>query len=345
MYVSPAPYTTGKGTDAASSCNTKEFKDLENTLLNVPSFDVIQTNIADHELLMMTTMLSHITINLEHAPKIYLLERTIFVKAKILSDYECVSYDVSSGSGDTAVENAIAIIKQGLEASNCTMTCNCDSHKALIDPAVDASFKSLLSSLQELDCREALKDQSGTQVMSDLFNFVMARSNLSCHAFKEGERIRLFNARPDFIAKLKGTKIPSVVATGEIESSPYAQMVVASLGHISSPFTKYMLGMTISKSRHGNLFFFEKDMEEKEQEGISFCGPIRMRSLSTDTYNLCALEGLKEFTNKMACVIGFILKNLRKVEVPEFEVPEFEQRRRKRSPVASTSIIKSPKLH
>ena len=65
----------------------------------------------------------------------------------------------------------------------------------------------------------------------------------------DGDTVNLYNARPDCIAKLQ--PIPSVIPVGEVESSPFMQMVVASLGQIA---TDYMLGVILTKAKTMQIF-------------------------------------------------------------------------------------------
>ncbi len=70
----------------------------------------------------------------------------------------------------------------------------------------------------------------------------------------------LLNATPDFVIS-KDSNQASVV--GEIESSPYIQMLVAGLGHISEPFVKYTLGIVISKDCTVAMYLIENDLSIK----------------------------------------------------------------------------------
>ena len=60
----------------------------------------------------------------------------------------------------------------------------------------------------------------------------------------EKNEVKLINATPDFVMKSgKEDGSSEILSVGEIESSPYVQMITASLGHISTPFIKYLLGI------------------------------------------------------------------------------------------------------
>ena len=61
------------------------------------------------------------------------------------------------------------------------------------------------------------------------------------------EHIKKVNARPHFI--LQGNHSVRVIDVGEVESSPFVQMVTAGLGHISSPLMKFLLGMCLKERK------------------------------------------------------------------------------------------------
>lgn len=70
-----------------------------------------------------------------------------------------------------------------------------------------------------------------------------------------------------------------VVAVGEMESSPYAQKVVASLGHLVPPGCQHMLGITLSKSKFGQFYLLEKQSTQLGE----FAGPVKMMNVTTAT--------------------------------------------------------------
>lgn len=77
------------------------------------------------------------------------------------------------------------------------------------------------------------------------------QTSFAMYDAKKGE-IKLYNSTPDFVVAAHEGRI---LAVGEIESSPFVQMIVAGLGRVADPHMKYMLGITVSKTKAIELYF------------------------------------------------------------------------------------------
>ena len=130
----------------------------------------------------------------------------------------------------------------------------------------------MLQQLQKLDVREKLKDQSGAHCMTVVINFLLKRQQfrmqcfakeaclqVSCLKYNDCDNtLEIWDAQPDFI--ITGDH---AIAVGEVESSPFVQMIVAALGHISHPLMRFLLGICLLKSRNVELYFIESSLKKK----------------------------------------------------------------------------------
>ena len=122
------------------------------------------------------------------------------------------------------------------------------------------------------------------------------------------------------------------MAVGEVESSQFTQMVLATLGHLSEPGSDYMLGITLSKSKHAQLYLFHKGSKAKVKNNSVLIGPTKMTPLSTKLYDLKNTEGLQNFMNNMTSAFAFtcIAENMQS-KVQQVPLQTFLRSSRKRS--------------
>lgn len=113
--------------------------------------------------------------------------------------------------------------------------------------------------------------------------------------------VKLYNSRPDFI----GLGKHSTVAVGEMESSPFTQMVVASLGHTM----RYMLGVTLSKRRTVQLYWIDKNVDMKFFDDSDYYSPVRIATLTTSSLDITNSNNLEELLNYVVKAVIFIEKN------------------------------------
>ena len=99
----------------------------------------------------------------------------------------------------------------------------------------------------------------------------------------EKNKVKLLNTTPDFVIKSStpDDDTTPVLSVGEIESSPYVQMITASLGHISTPFIKYLLGMCVSKEKIVNLYLIHNKLGLKVHTDEAYVGDIEIKALTT----------------------------------------------------------------
>ena len=175
---------------------------------------------------------------------------------------------------DIDLEECVSIIEAKCRDLR-ELKCQCKAHQRLkVLNDQEMRFETLLGQLQCLDVRKKLKDQSGAHTITEILSFLadkhgwrsrcMTKSatlQTSCalYDFKNND-LKLYNSTPDFVLADTQSK---VLAVGEIESSPFVQMMVAGIGHIADPLMKYMLGVCVSKERCIDLYFIEKDIDIK----------------------------------------------------------------------------------
>ena len=120
---------------------------------------------------MMAMMLSHVTIDIVHGHSIYLHEQVLAMQA-------CIMQGEDIPLEPTSIESLIGVVKSTLEERRQMISCTCKAHNTM-NTSIGTNFSNLLSSRHELDFKVNFHDQSGRQIISDLFNFVMKRANLN----------------------------------------------------------------------------------------------------------------------------------------------------------------------
>ena len=226
--------------------------------------------------------------------------------------------------------------------------CTCKAHVKYYDlkkqkgslSRENFQFYILLGQLQQFDISKELKDQTGAQMIVDLYNFITSRVTpivdtlmyckathlqTSCVVYDmEKGTTNLYNATPDFMAKLESKP----VAVGEIEPSMFTQMVVAALGQLSNPLVKYSMGVVISHSRAVDLYWIVKEPTIVMQTGEEYCGPVKFKKMSSASYNITNKEQLEVFLKKLIKGINFIGKDYdsRVGEEEEEVIPRISER-------------------
>lgn len=318
------PYTTGENTKAASSFKDQEFKVFESMVLKVPSFEDIKSEISftDEDLEVIGTMLHHVTVLFDDGSRKFILENNAIVLASKIdavmnkSVVECV--ELLKGVPDE-VPDCTCMAHEKVES----ILANDDSDDAQLE------FALALCALQEFDITKPVKDQAGSQAIVVLFNmalrsarikqrFYIKSANLesSCLLMKSSSKdIQTLNSRPDFICR---SSLGSTLALGEIESSPYSQLIVACLGHTAVPGNDMMLGITMSKRRDVHLYWIQRQREQKMVNTFgTFLGPVEFRPLTLDSFSLGSTSDLKGLLNRVVKAVQFI--EINKVAPPRME--------------------------
>ena len=309
--------------------------------MNVPSFLDIECSLGiTQEVQLIVLMLNHVTVFFNDDRKKFIHRDSIPVmaceagecKGKTLSEYT----DTLKSCESTFFED-----------------CSCDAHQKLQElervdyDDIDFQYLNMLGLAQELDISKDLKDQSGAQVVMDLFNFALYRAKISgrfyakaqylessvlCYDSKKNQVV-LYNSRADFIEKHGSKRVISAV--GEVESSPYIQMVVAGMGHLGNPDVRYLLGLVLSHTRHVSLYWIESDINVKVIMDTAFYGPVRLKALTTDSFNLCDSDQLHDVLVLMVKALKYInieYKN-RMQSIADIKIPD--------DPVATPPVRKS----
>lgn len=214
-----------------------------------------------------------------------------------------------------------------------------------------------LISLQALDI--AIQDQSGSGAIVTLFNLAMERGRIfsrfhtktqylesSCMTFDtKSSSVKLYNSRPDFICQGGGYETHAV---GEVESSPYTRMVVASLGHMGIPTKRYLLGVTLSKSRTVELYWIEKQLGVKIFSGTEYFGPVGIRKLTTSPLDLTNADNLHRLLTMVVKAVIYMETEHEKImssnvpfALPDDIVPVKRKSGRKRKSGKSSSSSSS----
>lgn len=204
--------------------------------------------------------------------------------------------------------------------SRADLTCNCEGHVRILKTNwvnEEREFEVLLSELQVLDLRSELRDHSGAQVMTGILNYLAAKQRwrgrcssksatlqTSCAIYNKADgTIQLFNATPDFIFVNEEQKTTIV---GEIESSPFIQMLVASIGHVADPAMRFMVGMCVAKNKTVNLYLVEKDIDIIIHSNQLYTGSIQVKPLSLCSYDLLDSIKLEKCLEKIVGTINYI---------------------------------------
>lgn len=285
MYLRPVKYQTGGISTAASIVSEDEIEsveaEIESQVFCVPQFKDVPINISDDELQLMSIMMNHVTIETATLPRMYLHTNEIISLAF-----------VRTSNANLTLEESIEF--EAVKSSTTQiMHCSCSAHLKMkeLEKGSDAAYEFclLLSSLQTLDATKQFKDQSGAQCVTTLFNFVCKRARtmqtyyakaenlqVSCVAYdRRNNQVKLFNATPDFIGH---SGHEGIVTVGEVQSSPLVQMMVAGLGHLSQPHTRYLLGVVVGKDRSVTLYLLENELERKTHNLEVYSGKITMKA-------------------------------------------------------------------
>lgn len=181
----------------------------------------------------------------------------------------------------------------------------------------ERDFEVLLAELQVLDTRNKLKDHSGAQVMVGILNFLATKQGwrgrcssksatlqTSCALYNQNTNtLQLYNSTPDFVYVDSQQKTNVV---GEIESSPFVQMLIASIGHIADASMRFMVGVCVSKDKSVNLYLVEKDVNIVIHSDQVYTGSIKVKSLSLYSYSLIDSEKLEKCLEKIANAMNYI---------------------------------------
>lgn len=286
--------------------------------MGIPTFPNVTLNVSANEIEMMVLMMNHITIEVNDWPCQYVHIENAKSLASFLSGKE---------PSNISLQECITIIDK--KCSNPTLLkCKCLAHENLeLIEQEDWDLGTMLGQLQHFDLGKGVKDQSGAQVVTEIVNFVLRRQKLTMRCYAKGAKLQicckvynahdntidLLNATPDFTITDKKT----VIAVGEIESSPYVQMIVVSLGHISSTYVKYLLGICVSKERTVNMYMLENGLTPKLVAGQMYVGDISVKAVSTEAYSFLSPEKFTNFLTKMASILQFIILDYEK-RVDEF---------------------------
>ena len=326
IYVRRQAFQTGGISVSASALSEADISALEASLLGVPLFPDVQLNITLEEIDLMSMMLNHIIIALPNSPKRSLHVNSVFLMASQLSGKEI---------SDLTQDECLSIIETTLEDFR-SIRCNCRAHRRLKEiKKEDFDLANLLASLNELDVRESFKDQSGAQCLTDILNFLARRQKwllnrcysksaglqVSCVMYNaEKNEVKLINATPDFVMKSgKEDGSSEILSVGEIESSPYVQMITASLGHISTPFIKYLLGICVSKEKTVNLYLIHNKLGLKVHTDEAYVSDIEVKTVSTEVYSFTSVERLHNL-KKIVSIITFIYDDY-ETRINEFDWP------------------------
>lgn len=284
-------------------------------MLGVPIIPDVTLQIPDDHLSLIHLMSNHVTIRVPGFPKRYLHTNSATVVAtKYLTDSDTSLLDI---------EKAVDIIIKEFAKENTIrykdLVCPCRGHVLL--PSLNFHLKVLLCQLQELDVTEDLKDQTGAQYLVSLVQYISIVHKLEITCSCKGASLQTscvvldtttnevhpLNSTPDFIFKSIGGG-SRTIGIGEMESSPFKQMVVAGLGHIGEPYIKYILGMCLSKARTIDMYLFESDLSVKIHCDEMYTGAISLKKLTTEPFYITKQDCLKRFMSKLVSVLKFIIK-------------------------------------
>ena len=343
--------------EPASSLTEEYFRGLERALFGIPDFPDLELKVPQEEIKLLCMMLNHVSISLKASPKAFLHCQVANKLAFSLSG--------ELSASKITLDVAVKLIEENCQSFR-LLKCDCDAHEVIKQYEIDKSngvehspekkdLVNLLCVLSTFDSRNDLKDQSGGQCISVLMTYLMKKQGIdlldcslkgtflevSCAVYnsKTGH-IKEFNARPDFI--LQGNHPVRVVDVGEVESSPFVQMVTAGLGHISSPLMKYLLGMCLKENRSVSLYLMTNKLGmtvvTQGHSDEMYVGEVELRPLSTEDFSLIEEDKLTRLLTKLVSVIDFIRKDyLKRYEefqwihdIPE-EVTTLRKSTRKRS--------------
>ena len=100
-------------------------------------------------------------------------------------------------------------------------------------------------------------------------------SSVMCYDNRKNEVV-LYNSRADFVAKYPIER--KMAAVGEVESSPYVQMIVVGMGWAGHPDIRHLIGMTLSHIRSMSLYWIDSDINVKVHSSTLFYGPARINA-------------------------------------------------------------------
>lgn len=103
--------------------------------------------------------------------------------------------------------------------------------------------------------------------------------------------MRQYSGIPDMIGKIDG----KVWIVGEVESSPFNQVVVAGLGHLASLDTMHILGITLSHDRNVDLYMFSNTMPNNDGR----IGPVHFTRLTMKSLKLVSHEFFQEIAKAL----------------------------------------------
>ena len=168
----------------------------------------------------------------------------------------------------------------------------------------------------------------------------------------EKKKVKLLNATPDFVIKSStpDDDTTPVLSVGEIESSPYLQMITASLGHISYTLHKILI-RNVSKEKIVNLYLNHNELGLKVHTDEAYVGDIEIKALTTVVYSFTSAERLHNLLKKIVSVITFIYDDYETrmsefdwpTDIPEDPNPVLRQSERKRKGSQSPTPAKSYK--
>lgn len=199
------------------------------------------------------------------------------------------------------------------------LKCLCEAHQWSANTANVESKPDLYRILKQFQLSAYVcKDQSGANIMIPLMEFIDRRHRLnfmcyskcatlqtSCAIYNtKNNSIRLYNSTPDF-----GSDAGQTIAVGEVESSPFVQLVVGSIGHLSDRFLKYMLGISLLKKRAVELYMIKKDEDVAILCDEVYDGPLSFRKIGTSVFDLTNVEGFTNCLQEISSVLKFILED------------------------------------
>ena len=234
---------------------------------------------AGYEIRLFCMMLNHVTIITRFFPK-------VFLHSQVANEMALSFRGELSLLGITP-DVAVTLIGDNCQSFD-SLKCDCKGHQFVEQYHLDVSngveiseertnLVDLLSDLCTFDSREHLKVQSEGQFVSTLINYIIKKQKIkfidcslkgvflkvsfAVYSDTDTRELKELNVRPDFY-------FCSSHRLGIVKSSPFLKMVTVGLGHISSPLTRYLLGICVANNRSVFLYLIsnEQNMEVVTQE-------------------------------------------------------------------------------
>lgn len=306
------PYKPGGISKPASDLTDEQFRVIETALLQIPNFDNIKESclVSRADCKLISVMLSHTTLRASDGTTKCILSSDIPAIAADKFMDEAVTFGKSHAQYKELLQTNLSLVPD----------CQCSGHSEIScilrnEDANRYEFAGDLQFLSNLDVEAPIRDQAGSQAVVTLLNMALRRKPMLARFFIKASQLEtsclvldhnthqlaLYNSRPDFICSDKGRTL----AVGEVESSPFAQMVVPFLGHSSVPGSRY-IGVIVAKSHTIMLYWMERKSEVQFHAKDPFIGPTLLKPMTIKPFQLSNPDDIYELLEMVLKAVTYI---------------------------------------